>query len=152
MGRRAKNKQSAPEPLDAKPTPSSKKLGKRKADSDDLDGKQSQRPSKKVKDGQGNPKPKTKGTSKLTKGSKKKGNSVSFDDQDSGDGWEDVDDDVDLKTHVKFVVPAIFFFGLSLNGLLGLCSTTVTKIQTLISIWTNLTWIMSSATYFFLYP
>ena len=109
MGRRAKNKQSAPEPLDAKPTPSSKKLGKRKADSDDLDGKQSQRPSKKVKDGQGNPKPKTKGTSKPIKGSKKKGKSVSFDDQDSGDGWEDVDDDVDLKTHVKYVVLVIFF-------------------------------------------
>ena len=108
MGRRAKNKQSPPEPLDAKPTPSSKKLGKRKADSDDLDGKQSQRPSKKVKDGQGNPKPKAKGISKLTKGPKKKGKSVSFDDQDSGDGWEDVDDDVDLKTHVKFVVLVIF--------------------------------------------
>ena len=108
MGRRAKNKQSAPEPLNAKPTPSSKKLGKRKADSD-LDGKQSQRPSKKVKDGQGNPKPKAKGTSKQTKGSKKKGKSVSFDDQDSGDGWEDVDDDVDLKTHVKFVVLVVFF-------------------------------------------
>jgi len=109
MGRRAKNKQSAPEPLDAKPTPSSKKLGKRKADSDDLDGKQSQRPSKKVKDGQEYPKAKSKGTSKPTKDSKKNGKSISFDGQDSGDGWEDVDDDVDLKKHVKFVVPVIFF-------------------------------------------
>jgi ribosomal RNA methyltransferase Nop2 len=108
MGRRAKNKQSAPEPLDPKPTPSSKKLGKRKADSDDLDGKQSQRPSKKVKDGQGNPKAKTKGTSKPTKGSKKKGKYIASDGQDSGDGWEDVDDDVDLKAHVKFVVLVIF--------------------------------------------
>ena len=51
MGRRAKNKQAPPEPLE--PKISSKKLGKRKAD--DEDSKLSHRPAKKIKDvnGQG---------------------------------------------------------------------------------------------------
>ncbi|KAJ7774721.1 NOL1/NOP2/sun family RNA met [Mycena metata] len=63
MGRRAKNKQAPPEPLDKKEYSSPKKLGKRKADNVDLEDKP--RPAKKSKDSasakskSNRPKPKT---------------------------------------------------------------------------------------------
>ncbi|KAJ7632518.1 NOL1/NOP2/sun family RNA met [Roridomyces roridus] len=72
MGRRAKNKQPPPEPLDAKPYSSTKKLGKRKAETQD----DKPRPAKKIKD------------------SKSKKPRVTFDDDaGSNDGWEGVQDD-----------------------------------------------------------
>ncbi|KAJ7470665.1 NOL1/NOP2/sun family RNA met [Mycena latifolia] len=85
MGRRAKNKQAPPEPLDKKVFTSPKKLGKRKADAvADLDDDKP-RPAKKSKDsGSKNFKPK----------SSKAGPRVKFaDDANSSDGWEDVQDD-----------------------------------------------------------
>ncbi|KAJ7046678.1 NOL1/NOP2/sun family RNA met [Mycena alexandri] len=87
MGRRAKNKQAPPEPLDKKEYSSPKKLGKRKADNADLDDKP--RPAKKSKDSasaksKSKPKPKTSKT----------GARVKFtEDGASSDGWEDVQDE-----------------------------------------------------------
>ncbi|KAJ7156073.1 NOL1/NOP2/sun family RNA met [Mycena crocata] len=84
MGRRAKNKQAAPEPLDKKEYTSTKKLGKRKADAD-LDDKP--RPAKKSKDS-------ASGKSKSKPKSSKGGPRVKFaDDANSSDGWEDVQDE-----------------------------------------------------------
>ncbi|KAJ6596792.1 NOL1/NOP2/sun family RNA met [Mycena vulgaris] len=78
MGRRAKNKQAPPEPLDKKTYTSPKKLGKRKADAAADDDKP--RPAKKSKD------------SKLK--SSKTGPRVKFaDDANSSDGWEGVQDE-----------------------------------------------------------
>ncbi|KAG5646680.1 hypothetical protein DXG03_002670 [Asterophora parasitica] len=97
MGRRSKNKQGAPEPLEKKVWPTPKKLGKRKADSDsDLDDKPTARPAKKVKDS------KSKAASKRGndkgKSTAKNGKAVAKpdSDNDSGDGWEDVDGDIDM--------------------------------------------------------
>ncbi|KAG6854616.1 rRNA (cytosine-C5-)-methyltransferase nop2 [Blastosporella zonata] len=96
MGRRAKHKQSAPEPLDKKTYPTSKKLGKRKADndSDGEEPKANLRPTKKVKDSK--PKVTTPASSAAKKAGKvvaaKAKPSVKPDsDNDSGDGWEDVE-------------------------------------------------------------
>ncbi|KAJ7740709.1 NOL1/NOP2/sun family RNA met [Mycena maculata] len=76
MGRRAKNKQAPPEPLDKKEYTSPKKLGKRKAD----DHQDKPRPAKKSKDSKYNPK-----SSKPH---------VKFaDDANSSDGWEGVQDE-----------------------------------------------------------
>ncbi|KAK7014949.1 SAM-MT-RSMB-NOP domain-containing protein [Favolaschia claudopus] len=76
MGRRAKNKQAPPEPLDKPEYPSPKKLGKRKAEV--LDEKP--RPAKKSRD--------------ATSNKTKNGGRVKFADQEanSSDGWEDVED------------------------------------------------------------
>ena len=94
MGRRAKNKQPAPEPLEPKVFPTSKKLGKRKADSDNVDlGNGSSRPTKKIKEL--NSKAKQKSPSK----GKKKG--ITSKEDDELEGWEDVEDGVDLKTLTK---------------------------------------------------
>ncbi|KAF8212344.1 hypothetical protein K438DRAFT_1239349 [Mycena galopus ATCC 62051] len=84
MGRRAKNKQAPPEPLDKKEYTSPKKLGKRKAE--DLDDKP--RPAKKSKDSVS---AKSKSKSKPSK----TGPRVKFgdDDANSSDGWEDVQDE-----------------------------------------------------------
>ncbi|KAG6818197.1 hypothetical protein H0H87_000102 [Tephrocybe sp. NHM501043] len=102
MGRRAKHKQSAPEPLDKKTYPTTKKLGKRKADndSDTEEPKANQRPTKKAKDLKSKAvasvsKPSTKNTGKLSK----KQTKPSFQpdsDNDSGDGWEDVASENDM--------------------------------------------------------
>lgn len=72
MGRRAKNKQGNPEPLQTQ-----KSIGKRKAD--EISG---HRPSKKAKESG----PKSKRKQKQ--------------DSDSADGWEDVED-VDIESHSK---------------------------------------------------
>ncbi len=94
MGRRAKNKQPAPEPLEPT-TPSNKKLGKRKAEVDEDDAKSSQRPTKKLKDLNG------KRKEKLTSSVKRSdiGNREEQLESD-GSGWEDVDD---LGTHSMLV-------------------------------------------------
>ncbi|KAG6903201.1 rRNA (cytosine-C5-)-methyltransferase nop2 [Termitomyces sp. Mi166 len=89
MGRRAKHKQSAPEPLDNATNLTSKKLGKRKADSDSgTDEAGLLRPTKKAKDQKQNTV-----SSRLKKFSTKKSKSAfkPDSDNDSGDGWEDVD-------------------------------------------------------------
>ncbi|KAJ7172580.1 NOL1/NOP2/sun family RNA met [Mycena filopes] len=87
MGRRAKNKQGPVEPLDKKEWTSPKKLGKRKADTADLDDKP--RPAKKTKDS-ASAKPKSKPKPK----SSKSGARVKFaGDAGSSDGWEDVQDE-----------------------------------------------------------
>ena len=110
MGRRAKNKQAAPIPLhepgenDNRPSP--KKLGKRKAVEEDT---QSSRPAKKVKEtvSKGTGKLKGTGKDKFTgKGGKYDGKAkdskrkVAGSDEVS-EGWEDVEDEVDLKSQAK---------------------------------------------------
>ncbi|KAJ7489812.1 NOL1/NOP2/sun family RNA met [Mycena galericulata] len=75
MGRRAKNKQAPPEPLDAKEYSSPKKLGKRKA----VDTADRSRPAKKSKD--------------TAKSLKSKPQVKFADDANSSDGWEAVQDD-----------------------------------------------------------
>jgi ribosomal RNA methyltransferase Nop2 len=89
MGRRAKNKQGAPDASELETLISSKKLGKRKANDEE-----NERPAKKAKDSslkktQKKDKPAKKGEKKLasSKSHKKKK------DAGSEDGWEDVDDD-----------------------------------------------------------
>lgn len=95
MGRRAKNKQAAPEPLEPEPW----KLGKRKAEQD----KTSSRPAKKAKDLEGKSRPKSvkKAAEDKPKKSKPSKPSKSKDsDEESAEGWEDVDD-VDVKAEAK---------------------------------------------------
>ncbi|KAF8797936.1 NOL1/NOP2/sun family putative RNA met [Phlegmacium glaucopus] len=97
MGRRAKNKQSAPEALEPKVFPTSKKLGKRKADSDNVDhGKGNSRPTKKIKELDGKEKQKSP-----SKGKKKTVEIIISDEDDDLEGWEDVEDGVDLTTLTK---------------------------------------------------
>ncbi|GJE87185.1 NOL1/NOP2/sun family putative RNA methylase [Phanerochaete sordida] len=118
MGRRAKNKQGAPEPLEdahAGARPSAKKLGKRKADGDDDAPK---RPAKKlreadVKKGKGAPKALAKkGVEKKGKAPTKAAKKVQESEDEDGDedelmqggsseGWEDVDEDFDTKAEAK---------------------------------------------------
>lgn len=98
MGRRAKNKQGAPDPLEPKVWTTPKKSGKRKAAADvDVDGKTSARPAKKIKDSDGNVKPKP---STKPKSSGKGKNAVKdlSDGDDSGDGWEDVESEGGLDS------------------------------------------------------
>ncbi|TFK83477.1 NOL1/NOP2/sun family putative RNA met [Polyporus arcularius HHB13444] len=117
MGRRAKNKQGDPRPIDqAYDKPSQKKLGKRKADEVDSGAK---RPAKKVKENAVKPSKapvavngKTKSALKVAKPrvdqpKPKKQKQARFEDEDedegagSSEGWEDVDDDGDLKAQAK---------------------------------------------------
>ena len=121
MGRRAKNKQSDPAPLaDASQNkPSAKKLGKRKADAENDERETlSKRPAKKARESEDK-----KVAKKGSEGELKKKKSVKFEekaqkkgktkvvqkevaDEDAGEGsegWEDVEDDYDLKTEAKYV-------------------------------------------------
>ena len=116
MGRRAKNKQPAPEPLDAKGwRPGSTRTGKRKADGE-VDGKVTgtSRPLKKARremDGEGSVyrsggKQKTKSRKLTVAGGKKsKLNKKAgvLNDNNSADGWEDLEDGADLGSHKKYV-------------------------------------------------
>ncbi|KAF9453230.1 NOL1/NOP2/sun family putative RNA met [Macrolepiota fuliginosa MF-IS2] len=105
MGRRAKNKQGAPQPLEAK-LPETAKHGKRKADDE---GVSTSRPNKKLKDVSNKSKGQSPSKSKPTvpngKGrpqkSKDKKVRIQEDEGESTDGWEDVDDEVDLKTQAR---------------------------------------------------
>ncbi|KAF9483888.1 NOL1/NOP2/sun family putative RNA met [Pholiota conissans] len=92
MGRRAKNKQAAPESMDPKPEWKSKKqLGKRKAEAEDEPhGKPSPRPAKKVKDLNG--KGKAKAPSRKPLGKSKGKKVVVEDEEEEEEGWEDVED------------------------------------------------------------
>jgi len=88
MGRRAKHKQAAPEPLEPT-TLFNKKSGKRKAD---VDAKSSQRPTKKLKDLNGK---------RITLGVKPSDTENRKEQLESeGSGWEDIDD---LRTHSMLV-------------------------------------------------
>lgn len=106
MGRRAKNKQSDPAPFaevqsNAAPRPSAKKLGKRKAEVED--DPVAKRPSKKVKESQNrktSSKVRGKDATKNGKSNKakEKSNIPTIEDESgSSEGWEDVDDDMDLE-------------------------------------------------------
>lgn len=123
MGRRAKNKQADPEPLadvNGPPTrPSAKKLGKRKAEAeDDVRESASKRPAKKLKeaaakkgDKKGQAKKDDKKKPKGMAGKKKKQETEDEDEGDedevmqggSSDGWEDVEDGLDVKAEAKCV-------------------------------------------------
>ncbi|KAF9052969.1 NOL1/NOP2/sun family-domain-containing protein [Panaeolus papilionaceus] len=97
MGRRAKNKQAAPVPIE--PKESFKKLGKRKAESNDIDDeKPAARPAKKIKDSNAKGKDTKKAAGKPVKGKGKfkKGELPSDDDSE---GWEDVEDDEEMQTN-----------------------------------------------------
>ncbi|KAF9500962.1 NOL1/NOP2/sun family putative RNA met, partial [Pleurotus eryngii] len=102
MGRRAKNKQAAPEPFEVVPASYSRKNGKRKADEREHE---ITRPSKKVKEdkkvGKGKPKSILKGAGatapKRVIPKLKAGRS----EDEASDGWEDVEDDEDVETHKK---------------------------------------------------
>lgn len=112
MGRRAKNKQGAPEPLadvnGESARPSAKKLGKRKAELvDDSRESVSKRPAKKMKEAV-----QKKGVKKVkaVTGKKQKEESEAGEDEDEDDveeggseGWEDVDDDLDVKAEARCV-------------------------------------------------
>ncbi|KAF9005558.1 NOL1/NOP2/sun family-domain-containing protein [Cyathus striatus] len=93
MGRRAKLKQGPPEPLEKKIFPSSKQLGKRKAD-DNSEERSTLRPKKRAKDIQLQTKRKVQGShskSKVSHGI----------DQDSEGGWEDVEDGPGLSARSR---------------------------------------------------
>ncbi|OCH95028.1 NOL1/NOP2/sun family putative RNA met [Obba rivulosa] len=116
MGRRAKNKQGNPQPLpetrENASKPSQKKLGKRKADADFDGGRDeiTKRPTKKARESLPKEDKKAgKGKGKKVafagddasgsvKSSKSKGKEPVVDEED---GWEDVEDEEDLKTHAK---------------------------------------------------
>lgn len=118
MGRRAKNKQAAPiplhEPRDNQPSP--KKLGKRKADLEAEDDAPASRPAKKAKETA--PKTKAQPSSNLKKKSAGKPKAAptakkdasgkilakaapASDEEGGSDGWEDVEDEVDMKAQTK---------------------------------------------------
>lgn len=102
MGRRAKHKQSAPEPLDYATNKTSNLLGKRKADSDHgIDESKTEllRPSKKVKDKKQKAASTTSSKRSFTK--KSKSSPIPEPDSDSEDGWEDVDNKVDRGKYVE---------------------------------------------------
>lgn len=98
MGRRAKNKQGAPEPLEPKTYPAARKTGKRKADGEH--GTTNGRAAKKVKASG----VKTSLTAKKSKSLLQKGEPpADSPDEGSGDGWEDVEDGFDTTTKSKYV-------------------------------------------------
>ena len=86
MGRRAKAKQSAPEPLHPKVYPTTKKLGKRKAEQ----GADADRPVKKLKDSR---KVNTQRGRKESMANALKIEDHAATSSVSSDGWEDIEDD-----------------------------------------------------------
>lgn len=111
MGRRAKNKQGDPAPIrDAKENAgrlSPKKLGKRKADAQtEVEAKESSRPAKKAKGVDSKVDGRAKGKldrfgkrAKVGRKSKAKLSGSEADDE----GWEDVEDGVNLKSQAMCV-------------------------------------------------
>lgn len=107
MGRRAKNKQGAPQPLEPFQQ-STTKPGKRKPDTESPIG--ASRPNKKLKDvsnkGKGPTLPKLKNAASNGKGKPQgKGHKILKEgsQSESEDGWEDVEDGTDLKAQARFV-------------------------------------------------
>ncbi|VDB82742.1 unnamed protein product [Peniophora sp. CBMAI 1063] len=105
MGRRAKNKQGDPAPLVDKNAPreSAKKLGKRKADPEATP--ESKRPAKKAKESASGATSKPKASKgKVAKGKPQaKAKGESWDDLPDGgsEGWEDVEDNANIKAQTK---------------------------------------------------
>lgn len=98
MGRRWKNRQGDPEPLADPQQLAPKKLGKRKPDHED-----GGRPVKKAKEAATKPSKKAAAASK-SKGKGKEQPKKSKAIEDDGDlGWEDMEDDIDLKAASKYV-------------------------------------------------
>ncbi|KAF7440410.1 rRNA (cytosine-C5-)-methyltransferase nop2 [Pleurotus ostreatus] len=101
MGRRAKNKQAAPEPFEVVPASYSRKNGKRKADEREHE---IARPSKKVKDDKkvtkGKPKSILKGASATAPKRVAPKKKAAGSEDEASDGWEDVEDE-DVETHKK---------------------------------------------------
>ena len=122
MGRRAKNKQGAPAPLESTDKQYSKKLGKRKAPADE---DEVAHPSKKVKDLDGKSSKKSQQAKKPVLSTKKSSKKPQKDDSASSDGWEDVEDTEDLKTHAKYVFCS--WEMLNPYKVLDLCSTTAMR-------------------------
>jgi len=92
MGRRAKNRQPSPTPLE--PKIFSKKLGKRKAEGDHARSSQL-RPAKKIKDEKGKSVSVVKKPKSSFTGKRKEVESES--DSEDGSGWEDMEGEGDLK-------------------------------------------------------
>lgn len=113
MGRRSKNKQAAPipyaEPGENPSRSSHKKLGKRKAEVEMDEGiRESNRPSKKARDNDSRLGSKANGISKLKgsfksaqKDGKAKPTKPKTAGSDESEGWEDVEDNIDLKAQAK---------------------------------------------------
>jgi len=97
MGRRAKTKQSAPEPLHTKVYPTTKKLGKRKAELETDDRRTHPRPVKKLKDSRkvNNQHGRNESMANAPKSEDHAASSAV-----SSDGWEDIEDDY-LASHTK---------------------------------------------------
>ncbi|KAH9934645.1 NOL1/NOP2/sun family-domain-containing protein [Fomitopsis serialis] len=118
MGRRAKNKQGAPEPMaptqDGAPRPSAKKLGKRKADAEhDAKESLSKRPAKKARENdeshKGAPSGKARAKDGLAVKAKKPTNKPKpkrrkeedEDEAGSSEGWEGIPGDDNVKVQTK---------------------------------------------------
>ncbi|KAF6765111.1 NOL1/NOP2/sun family RNA met [Ephemerocybe angulata] len=101
MGRRAKNKQGAPDAHELDTLISTKKLGKRKAndeENDDASASRSERPAKKSKDSSVKKLKEKKDTKKAEKKPLKSSKTKKGKKNDGSDeGWEDVEDDFGLK-------------------------------------------------------
>jgi 25S rRNA (cytosine2870-C5)-methyltransferase len=118
MGRRAKNKQAPPNPFSEPGEnvihPSPKKLGKRKAEARETE---TNRPAKKAKENESKSLSKLKtGKSKdAGKGGKREravkvsGPEVTGGSDEASEGWEDVEDEVDLKAQTKSVGSSSFY-------------------------------------------
>lgn len=118
MGRRARTKQSPPEPLvdPREPSkPSKKKLGKRKAEPE-LEPEENKRPAKKVKE-ESTKEVGSKGNNGIYNGKKVKGKksqqtlATSWDDADAeenGDGWEDAEEGDDPRAQAQWVLYSEF--------------------------------------------
>ena len=115
MGRRARNKQGDPAPLievpaNAPQRPSAKKLGKRKADTEE-DGF-TKRPTKKSKEVKGG-----KGLTRVAKSTKsaepqerRRKTVVVEDESASSDGWENVEDDAELEASKRCAAIPLSFY------------------------------------------
>ncbi|KAJ6630691.1 NOL1/NOP2/sun family-domain-containing protein [Mycena sp. CBHHK59/15] len=112
MGRRAKNKQAPPEPLEKAEWASPKKLGKRKAD--DQGDKDKPRPAKKSRDAQAGKK--AKGAPKAAKG---KPRATADADGNSSDGWEGAQDEGPLGRFGRrvsyFIIVPMHSLSLNIN-------------------------------------
>ncbi|TFK29844.1 NOL1/NOP2/sun family putative RNA met [Coprinopsis marcescibilis] len=99
MGRRAKNKQGAPDINELEALMSSKSLGKRKAQADGAES--APRPVKKSRDGQKKSSSKNKENSKPTRSASTKKPSTKRAKETEEDAWEDVEDGVDLQKEAQ---------------------------------------------------
>jgi ribosomal RNA methyltransferase Nop2 len=110
MGRRAKNKQGAPEPLEHKVATAPKTLGKRKADADsEVDGKARFRSAKKIKEYSEKGRPrvhgKVKGNGTVKSASRKvnvkKDVEEGSEPDSSAESWENTENTVGLESQAR---------------------------------------------------